>query len=149
MTTKNKTYQIPSVRLDPDLAAKVEAARFGDSVADTVRRLLALAVADPGADEPPVVTAAQELKNRKDAAIVEQEEIKAARLRNELLTVDQAFEVVEKDYGQIRSRAQALPMCDPTFTAEQREAIANAVQDFFADLSGDSRETFDAIANGQ
>ena len=154
MVTKNrKTDQIPSIRVDPEVFAKIESLRFGDSLAETVRRLLTAAVVDPAnqADPAaePVKTAAQLLKERKESAIVEQEEIKAAKLRNELLTVDQALEVVERDYGQIRSRAQALPQCDPTFTDEQREAIAQAVQDMFADLSGDSRETFDAIANGE
>lgn len=151
MDPKNKkTDTLPTVRVEPDLFAKIaaEAEAEFETVAEIVRRRLALAYSDPTAP-PPVKTAAQELRERKERLAIEKMERDAARERKEMIAVDEAVAVVEKDYGQIRQSLlsfAASAALDLALDDTARDRLAAMVQDLMTNLSGEQRETFDAIA---
>lgn len=150
MDPKNKTGTLPTVRVEPALFDKIaaEAEANFESVAEIVRRRLAMAYDDPAA--PPIIkTAAQELRERRETLAVEALERAAAKDRKEMISVDEAVAVVEKDYGQLRQSLlsfAASAALDLALPDDQRDKLANMVQDLMTGLSGEQRETFDAIA---
>lgn len=151
MTKEVKTGGLPGVRVEPDLYKKIadEAEASFETIAEIVRRRLTLAYADEANAGPLPMSAAQELRQRRETLAVEKLERDAARDRKEMLTVDEAVAVVEKDYGLIRqsllSFAQAAAL-DIGLSDEQRDKLADLVQNLMTDLSGEQRETFDELA---
>lgn len=151
MDPTNKTGQLPAVRVEPALYDKIaaEAEASFETVAEIVRRRIALAYANAADAGPLPMTAAQELRQRRETLAVEALERAAAKDRKEMLTVDEAVTVVEKDYGLIRqsllSFAQSAAL-DLGLDDDRRDKLADLVQNLMTDLSGEQRETFDELA---
>jgi hypothetical protein len=134
MEPKNKTAQLPAIRLDPDLFAKVEAHAADNfcKVPDAVRELLAVALAG---DRPVVKTAAQEIRERKEMLALADLERDAARRAELLLWREDAEAWVQREIGVIRTQIGQLPASVMGLDPRQRAELESAVSAVLTTLS--------------
>ena len=129
---------VAAFRVRPDVFAwlKARAAKdFGSGINDTARTVIEDAF-DAGGDYVP--SAAEELKERKLQAEVEQRERENAKASGELIAIDEVVAVVTKKCEPIRQAIQQVINAVDGLTDDQRAQLDKWREDTLTNLSGDN-----------
>jgi hypothetical protein len=133
-----------TVRLTPEtmkaLAADSETEFCSRSEIAAMRLETAYAQANAGPIQRSPEAADRARRSAIDTKLLE---LKLAKESNEVLSIRQVIDFLQKDYAIMRSRLLNVPQALQGATPEQVADLKKIIQDVMTDLSGDNASTWD------